>query len=84
MNRTGKTRAAQGVEKHYNEYKDFHQQEVEPHVCASFMEMLEIKSHNVDPLVDHTTNLQVNAKGPFPCRIGGCERQFVYHSGRVR
>ncbi len=44
MNRTGKTRAAQGVEKHYNEYKDFHQQEVEAHVCASFMEMLEMKS----------------------------------------
>jgi hypothetical protein len=46
MNRTGKTRAAQGVEKHYNEYKDFHQREVEAHVCASFMEMREMKSLN--------------------------------------
>lgn len=40
MNRTGKTRAAQGVKSHYNEYKDFHQKEVEAHICASFMEML--------------------------------------------
>ena len=31
MNRTGKTRATQGVDKHYNEYKDFHQAEIEAH-----------------------------------------------------
>ena len=43
MNRTGKTRAAQGVQKRYNEYKDFHQREVEGHICASFMEMLNMK-----------------------------------------
>jgi hypothetical protein len=46
MNRTGKTRAAQGVEKHYNEYKDFHQAEIEAHICASFMEMIGLKSIN--------------------------------------
>ena len=39
MNRTGKTRAAQGVNKH-NEYKDFHQVEIEAHIYASFMEMI--------------------------------------------
>lgn len=44
MNRTGKTRAAQGVKKHYNEYKDFHQREIEAHICASFMEMLNMKT----------------------------------------
>jgi hypothetical protein len=43
MNRTGKTRAAQGVEKHYNEYKDFHQAEIEAHICASLMEMISLK-----------------------------------------
>ena len=44
MNRTGKTRAAQGVKKHYNEYKDFLQREVDAHICASFMEMLDMKN----------------------------------------
>ena len=42
MNRTGKSRAAQGVNSHYNEYKDFDQKEVEAHICASFMEMLDM------------------------------------------
>jgi hypothetical protein len=46
MNRVGKTRAAQGVKKHYNEYRDFHQCEIEAHVCASFMQMINIKSMN--------------------------------------
>ena len=33
MNRTGKTRAAQGPDKRFNEYKDFHQREIEAHMC---------------------------------------------------
>ena len=45
MNRTGKTRAAQGVKKHYSEYKDFLQREVDAHICASFMEMLDMKTN---------------------------------------
>ena len=44
MNRTGKTRAAQGVKKHFNEYKDFHHKEVEAHICSSFMDMLGIRT----------------------------------------
>jgi len=39
MNRTFKTNAAKGVNNHYNEYKEFHQWEIEAHVCAFFMEM---------------------------------------------
>ena len=39
MNRTSKTNAAKGIRNHYNEYKKFHQWEVEAHICASFMEM---------------------------------------------
>ena len=39
MNRTGKTTAAQGIEKKYNEYKEFNDREVEAHICAAFMEM---------------------------------------------
>jgi hypothetical protein len=52
-------------------------------LCQKYVEKY-LGFSEVGELVDHTTNLQVNAKGPFPCRIGGCERQFVYHSGRVR
>ena len=39
MNRTMKTNAAKGVQNNYNEYKEFHQREVEGHVCAAFMEL---------------------------------------------
>lgn len=39
MNRTGKTNASKGVDKHYNEYKEFHERETEAHICAAFMEM---------------------------------------------
>ena len=44
MNRTGKTRAAKGVYDHYNEYKEFHEREIEAHVCASFIQMFGMKS----------------------------------------
>ena len=40
MNRTGKSNATKGVHNHYNEYKEFHQREIEGHICASFMVML--------------------------------------------
>jgi hypothetical protein len=39
LNRTGKTTAAQGIDKKYNEYKEFNDREVEAHICAVFMEM---------------------------------------------
>ena len=39
MNRTGKTNAAKGIEKKYNEYREFHEREIEAHICAAFMEM---------------------------------------------
>lgn len=39
MNRTGKTTASKRIDKTYNEYKEFHEREVEAHICAAFMEM---------------------------------------------
>ena len=39
INRTGKTKARKGVHSNYNEYKEFHEREVEAHICAAFMEM---------------------------------------------
>lgn len=46
MNRIGKTRAAQGVKAYFNEYKDFHQCEVQAHICAAFMEMVDMRDVN--------------------------------------
>jgi hypothetical protein len=43
MNRTGKTTAAKGVHDNYNEYKEFHDREVEAHICASFMQVFGMK-----------------------------------------
>ena len=39
MNRTGKHNAAKGEENYYNEYKDFHDHEIEAHIGASFMQV---------------------------------------------
>jgi len=39
IKRTGKTNARKGVHSNYNEYKEFHEREVEAHICAAFMEM---------------------------------------------
>lgn len=39
MNRTKKTNASKGVKSHYNEYKEFHNCEVEGHILAAFMEL---------------------------------------------
>jgi hypothetical protein len=46
INRTGKTNAAKGPHKGYNEYKDFHNCEVEAHICAAFMEMQGMRTVN--------------------------------------
>ena len=43
MNRTGKATAAKGVHDNYNEYKEYHDREVEAHICASFMLMFGMK-----------------------------------------
>ena len=54
MNRTCKTNAAKGVDKAYNEYKEFHDREIEAHICATFMEMTNMSSLKgifvIDPL----------------------------------
>ena len=39
MNRTKKTNASKGVKSHYNEYKEFHQCEVEGHILTAFMQL---------------------------------------------
>lgn len=39
INRTEKTNAKKEVHSNYNEYKEFHEREVEAHICAAFMEM---------------------------------------------
>lgn len=44
INWTGKTKAAKGVENHYNEYSEFRTREIEAQICASFMEMKGMKA----------------------------------------
>ncbi len=44
MNRTFKTNSAKGIDKSYNEYKEFHSREVEGHICAAFMEMAKMST----------------------------------------
>ncbi len=44
INRTHKTNAARGIDSGYNEYKEFHEREIEAHVCAAFMEMTDMST----------------------------------------
>ncbi|CAB4004389.1 hypothetical protein AC249_AIPGENE16794, partial [Paramuricea clavata] len=52
VNRTGKTTAAQGIDKKYNEYKEFNDREVEAHICAAFMEMSDMVTMESLPSYD--------------------------------
>lgn len=52
MNRTGKSNATKGVHNHYNEYKVFHQREIEGHICASFMVMPGMTKPDDIPSID--------------------------------
>ena len=36
--------ASKGIDKTYNEYKEFHEREVEAQICAVFMEMSNIQN----------------------------------------
>jgi len=66
VNRTSKTNAAKGVSNHYNEYKEFHQREVEAHICASFMEMSGMKTFTGNCIIQlnviYQTNLTIEMK----------------------
>lgn len=55
MNRTGKTTASKGVEKKFNEYKEFHEREIEAHVCAAFMEMSGMTTMDGNSTLDFVT-----------------------------
>ena len=46
MNRTRKTNASAGPKKKYNEYKEFHQCELEAHICSAFMEKTGMEDTN--------------------------------------
>ena len=74
MNRIFKTNAAKGVNKHYNEYKEFHAREVEAHVCASFMAMSGMTTLMVN--IDTQSNLHLNSTSPqlpLICRTGSVQ-----------
>lgn len=62
MNRTGKSNATKGVHNHFNEYKEFHQREIEGHICASFMVMLGMTKP--DGKIKNAINLLPQIKSP--------------------
>lgn len=40
MNRMGKIIVFKGIDKKYNEYKEFYEREIEVYICVVFMEMV--------------------------------------------
>ena len=60
MSRTCKTNASAGLEKKYNEYKEFHHCELEDHICAAFAEMSQMAKADGIFLVLSIAHFSVN------------------------
>lgn len=65
INRTGKTNASKGCHTNYNDYKEFHEREVEAHICAAFMNMSSMSK------IDGNYKMFISADNLFLAREGG-------------
>ena len=53
-------------------------------LCESFIDKYVFGSENIECLVQQTHELELASLGRHECRVEGCDKVFVYHSGRVR
>lgn len=53
-------------------------------LCESFIDKYVFGSDNIECLVQQTHELELASLGHYNCRVEGCNKVFVYHSGRVR
>lgn len=53
-------------------------------LCESFIDKYIFASGDVTCLVQQTQELDLATLGHYNCRVDGCDKAFVYHSGRVR
>lgn len=69
MNRTRKTNASKGIEKCYNEYKEFHNREIEAHVCTAFMQMSDMRTMNGQYLATYIFLIKINCHVTEVCDL---------------
>ena len=53
-------------------------------LCETFIDKYVFDSGDINCLVQQTHALELATLGHYNCRAEGCERVFLYHSGRVR
>jgi len=53
-------------------------------LCETFIDKYVFDSGDINCLVQRTHKLELATLGHYNCRAEGCERVFLYHSGRVR
>ena len=52
-------------------------------LCETFIDKYVFDSGDINCLVQQTHELELATLGHYNCRAEGCERVFLYHSGRV-
>ncbi len=52
-------------------------------ICSEYIDKYISKSDDVSTLFMRTCELHSNTKVRFNCRHPGCDKVYVYHSGRV-
>ena len=53
-------------------------------LCETFIDTYVLDAGDINRLVQQTHQLELSAHGRYNCRVEGCAKTYVYHSGRVR
>lgn len=53
-------------------------------LCEFFVDKYIFVSGDINCLVQQTHELELASLAHYNCRVEGCDKAFVYHSGRVR
>jgi len=66
INRTSKSNAAKDAHNHINEYSEFHSREVEAHICAAFMEQMNMDELDGNKRINLMLNIITYLLSVFP------------------
>ena len=53
-------------------------------ICSQFVEKYILSTDDMATLVKQTCALHSRVQSKFKCRSFGCDKTYVYHSGRVK
>ena len=53
-------------------------------ICEKFVDRYVFDTEDVDKLVKQVHQHRLASLGKYKCRLDGCDKEFVYHSKRVK